>query len=124
MKPITTSKESLKVGKSYFFILRYSLLHLKFQIKPSSAFTKALEELIYHQKLLSDPQELERVIAESKSKKPAKKTISPVVPVAKTPKKKGKQPVNQTASNNSTTKRKQPVTSNAKQISSVVRNPK
>lgn len=83
-----------------------------------------MEELIYHQKLLSDPQELERVIAESKSKKPVKKTISPVIPLAKTPKKKGKQPINRTASNNSTTKRKQPVTSYEKQISSVVGNPK
>lgn len=54
IKPISVSKESLK-------------------IKPSLAFTKALEELIYHQKLLSSPQEVEKLLAESRAKKPVKK---------------------------------------------------
>lgn len=46
---------------------------IKMQIKPSLAFTKALEELIYHQKLLSSPQEVEKLLAESRAKKPVKK---------------------------------------------------
>ncbi|XP_050307136.1 zinc finger MYND domain-containing protein 11 isoform X2 [Anthonomus grandis grandis] len=85
VKPITTTKESLK-------------------IKPSLAFTKSLEELIYHQKLLRDPHELNKFLSDSKSKKTGKKSLSPVEVVKPiTPKKKGKQPVSQ----------KTPVTSRA-----------
>ncbi|KAF7270039.1 zinc finger MYND domain-containing protein 11 [Rhynchophorus ferrugineus] len=50
VKPITVTKEELK-------------------IKISLAFTKAFDELKYHQKLLTDPQELERVKAYIKAKK-------------------------------------------------------
>lgn len=51
----------------------------KLQIKPSLAFTKALEEVIYHQKLLSNPQEVEKLLAESRAKKPVKKSLTSLI---------------------------------------------
>ncbi|XP_066251129.1 zinc finger MYND domain-containing protein 11 isoform X2 [Euwallacea similis] len=69
IKSISVSKESLK-------------------IKPSSAFTKSLEELIYHQRLLTDPREVENILTASKFNKPAKKLLTPPVRVPKPSRKK------------------------------------
>ncbi|XP_044267928.1 zinc finger MYND domain-containing protein 11 [Tribolium madens] len=40
----------------------------KLQIKPSSAFNKAVEELKFHQRLMQNPDELEKLINSSKNK--------------------------------------------------------
>ncbi|XP_019761574.1 zinc finger MYND domain-containing protein 11 isoform X1 [Dendroctonus ponderosae] len=78
IKPITVPKEKLK-------------------IKSSTAFTKALEELIYHQKLLSDPQEIENLLSVSKNKKVQKRPLLSVSHAAKSFKKKGQSPARQTS---------------------------
>lgn len=60
VKPIETTKEALKV-------------------KQSSAFMKSYEELKYHQKLLSDPKELEKVRSDVKGKKSLRpKNLTPL----------------------------------------------
>ncbi|KAL1491099.1 hypothetical protein ABEB36_011747 [Hypothenemus hampei] len=56
VKPISVPKESLK-------------------ITPSKAFTRSLEELIYHQKLLSSPEEVDRLVTEANARKPSRKTL-------------------------------------------------
>uniref|UniRef100_A0A6P7GDG9 Zinc finger MYND domain-containing protein 11 n=1 Tax=Diabrotica virgifera virgifera TaxID=50390 RepID=A0A6P7GDG9_DIAVI len=56
-------------------------------IKPSSAADKALEELRYHQRLINDPIEVERLISESKQKRKSLPKPQPSLPKtpAKTP---------------------------------------
>lgn len=74
-------------------------------IKSSSAFTRAYEELQLHQRLLNDPEELEKFKADSKPRK--LKPLPKIKPLASTPKKMAtpkKSPVN----GNAAQKRKAP----------------
>ena len=50
------------------FIKPIEIPQSKLQIKPSSAFNKSVEELKFHQRLLQNPDELQKLISSSKNR--------------------------------------------------------
>ncbi|XP_056632307.1 zinc finger MYND domain-containing protein 11 isoform X1 [Diorhabda sublineata] len=77
-------------------------------IKESNAFNKAFNELRYHQRLLRDPVELERLLAESKPKRKLLYKPKSITPKTQVPK---KSKTIKTSVNSKQTKNSKPTTS-------------
>lgn len=73
-------------------------------IKPSNSFNKSFEELRYHQRLLDDPVELEKLLSESTKKRkslPKAKTVTPKTPNPRKSSGRGRTPVSNKKGKNS-----------------------